>query len=116
MTDAEVLADLQLIRRTRNRTSMTGDEIFIATVPAEFNALDNGASDLSDKQGQWISFCGRETVDPFASANVTFVRDLFGATSETVDNLASDRVENITRLQELGIPAPSEHQISVARS
>ena len=103
MSDQAAADDLNTAYRTRNRTSMTGDELFQATVPSEFNALSTGSGNNPDNQGHWLSFCGRETIDPFATANEQFVIDLFGGGSGTVAALQAARVESITRGEELGI-------------
>ncbi len=104
MSDQEAAADLNTSYRTRNRTSMTGDEIFQATDPGEFNGLTSGSGNSSDDQGHWLAFCGRETIDPFATANVQLVISIFGNPSTTLTNLNAARVESITRAAELRLP------------
>ena len=115
MTDEEAAADLNISNRTRNRTSMTGDEIFQATDPGEFNGLGSGQGNSADDQGHWLSFCGRDTIDPFASANVQFVTDIFSAGSTTLANLQAVRVESITRAVELGLRPVKVGHVAVAR-
>ena len=44
MTDAEIADDLNTVYRERNRTTMTGSEIWAQTVASEYNAL----SELAD--------------------------------------------------------------------
>ena len=106
MTDEEAADDLNTSYRTRNRTSMTGDEIAQAADPTEFNGLDDGsANNTADVKGHWLSLCGRETIDPFATANVQLVISIFGNPSMTLTNLNAARVESITRAQELGVRA-----------
>ncbi len=106
MTDQAAANDLNTVYRTRNRTSMTGDELFQATIPSEFNSLDTGAGNNPDDQGHWLSFCGRDQLDPFATANEQFVIDLFGSSSGTVAALQASRVESISRAVELGLRSP----------
>lgn len=109
MTDQEVADVLNTVHpapdtRTRNRTSMTGDEIAQAADPTEFNGLDDGSvNNTPDAKGHWLALCGRETIDPFATANVQLVISIFGNPSVTLTNLNAARVESITRAQELGV-------------
>lgn len=107
-SDQNVLNKLTALTRTRERTSMTGDEIFQQT------ATD--AVLTATKKGHWLSFCARSTIDPFASANVDFVKDLFGTATGTITNLQTSRVQSISRLTELKIGVPTLHQIAVARA
>ncbi len=116
MTDEEAAADLNTSYRTRNRTSMSGDEIFQATDPGEFNALLTGSGNTADDQGHWLAFCGRDTVDPFATANVQLVISIFGGGSTSVSNLNAARVESITRGEELGLGLVKIGHVNVARS
>ena len=125
MTDEEAADDLNTSYRTRNRTSMTGDEIAQAADPAEQDALDNGAANnTADVLSHWLALCARTTVDPFATANVQLVISIFGVGSTSVSNLQAARVENITRAQELrdanpdspfAIPVKAGH-VAVARA
>ena len=107
-SDQNVLNKLTALTRTRDRDSMTGDEIFQQT------ATDATLTDTS--KGHWLSFCARDGIDPFASANVDFVKDLFGTATGTLSNLKTARIENISRLTQLSIGIPTLHQITVARS
>jgi len=110
MTNAEATADLNTAYRTQTRASMSGDEIFTQTDATEFAALTD------HKRLAWISWCGKESIDPANAANVAFVQWVFGAGSETVGNLASGRVENITRADELGLGSVDEGDVERARS
>ncbi len=116
MSDQQVADDLHLPNRTRNRTSMSGDEIFQQTDPAEYNALpDGGVNNSTDDKSHWLSFCGKDIIDPFATANVQFVTLIFGSGSITVSNLNVSRVETITRVQELKLNNIGPGVIEVAR-
>ena len=115
MTDEEAADDLNTSYRTRNRTSMTGDEIFQATDPGEFNSLGSGQGNSADDQGHWLSFCGRGAIDPFATANVQFVTAIFQAGSVTLANLQAARVESITRADELGLSRVRPGHVQDAR-
>ncbi len=117
MTDEEAAADLNTSYRSRNRTSMTGDEIAQAADPAGFNALDDGSeNNTPDTKGHWLALCGRETINPFANANVQLVIAIFGGGSTSVSNLNAARVESITRAVELGIAFVKTGHVDVARS
>ena len=109
-TDQNVLNTLTALTRTRDRDNMTGDEVFQQTVAGEYAGITNTL------KGHWLAFCGRETIDPFASANVQFVQDIFAPGTTTVANLQAARVESISRLTEIGIGVPTLHQIAIARS
>jgi hypothetical protein len=116
MTDAQVVTDLNTVYRTRNKSFLSGDEVFAATEPTEFNALDDGSSTLADIKNQWLSFCGRDTIDAFVTANEQFVIDIFGGGSTTVSNLQDLRTEDISRAQELGLHSNiTPHQVNQAR-
>ena len=97
MTDEEAAADLNTVYRTRNRTSMTGDELFQQTDSEEWSGLTEA------KQSQWLAFCGRDSIDPFASANVALVQDIFGFGAGTLIALNAARLESISRADELGL-------------
>ena len=98
MTDQQITDDMNTVYRTRNRTSMSGSEIWAQTVSSEYNAL----SELADnnEKHKWISFCGIWEHDPYGSS-AQFVIDIFGISSDTVSNLAASRVEDISRAVEL---------------
>ncbi len=118
MTDEEAAADLNTSYRSRNRTSMSGDEVFQATDATEFAGLGSGQGNSVDDQAHWLSFCGRDIIDPFASANVQFVTEIFQAGSTTLTNLQAARVESITRAEELpGVRSPVRlNHVVAARS
>ena len=102
MTAREATDDLHTVYRTRNRTSMTGDEVAQQADDAELDALDDGsANNTADVKSHWLAFCARQSVDPFAAANVQLVISIFGAGSQTVINLQAARVEAISRAEEL---------------
>jgi len=110
MTDAQAMVDLNTSYRPLNRAAMSGDEIFNASDAAEFAILTDVNKDM------WLSFCGRDSIDPFATANVAFVQWLFGPASITVSQLAADRVITQTRGNELGLGILHEGDIVTARA
>lgn len=98
MTDQQLVDSLNTSDRSRNRTSMTGDEVF--------QALDSQATwdGLTDAQrSNFLAFCARETIDPFGAANVSLVVSIFGTPSATLTNLNNARTELVSRANELGI-------------
>jgi hypothetical protein len=110
MTDIEAAADLNTEYRTRTKTSMSGDEVFVNTDATEF-------AGLTDHQRlAWLSWSGKDSIDPGNEVNVEFVKWIFGASSTTVSNLAAARVENITRATELGLGRVREGEIQMARA
>ena len=96
MADQAVADDLNTAYRTREVGSFSGDFMFSRTDPTEFGGL------TEHKQVLWLSFCSRQSVDPWAANNEEFVKWVFGETAQTVANLGNDRTENITRARELG--------------
>lgn len=94
--DNEVAAgQINALNRTRNVSSLSGDRVFQATDTQEFGGL------TEQKRLLWLSFCGRESIDPFGSANVAFVQFIFGA-GATLSALTAMRTEVVSRAQELG--------------
>tara|TARA_Y100000310_G_C20702209_1_gene830960 strand:- start:6538 stop:6882 length:345 start_codon:yes stop_codon:yes gene_type:complete len=86
MTDEQVLADLRAETRSRNRTSMSGREVAAGVINAAYNALTDA------QKSQFLALVVSDDIDPFGmGANV--IKDLFGAGSTTVTNLAAARVE-----------------------
>jgi len=109
MTDEQVLADLYALVRQRNRTSMSGREVANEVVNSEYNALTD------TKKSQFLSLVGSDDLDPFGLA-VTVVKDVYGAGSTTAGNLATARVELVSRLTELDLGSPGLGNIIEARS
>jgi len=115
MTDQEAADDLATEYRTRNKTSLSGDEAFTATDTAEFAALNT--SQLQHKLSLWVAFTSKDAIDPFNAANIAFVDFVFGPSSATKTALAALRSEAIPRWQEIGIgEAPNAGHIAHART
>jgi len=101
MTDQAAADDLNTSYRTRDRTSMTGDEVFQSV---ENQTVWDG---LTDQQRlEFLSLCGRDELDPFGQANVDLVKSIFGTASATVTALSVARVESISRAIELELAVP----------
>ncbi len=73
MSDADVAASLMAQDRDKPLASMTGDEVFSFTDTEEF------AGRPAELQTMWVSFCGRDSIDPFGVANVDFLEFALGA-------------------------------------
>ena len=118
MNDGEIAIDINTEYCSRNRTSMSGSEIWKNTNLTEFGALLDGAdtagkNERNEKQ-EWLSFCAIDSHDPFGPS-VQFVINLFGAGSVTVTNLSAARVETISRGNELGLGYVKIGHIEMAR-
>lgn len=111
MTDQEAADDLNTKYETRNRSTMTGDEVALSVASrAAWDALTDS------QKTHFLSLCTRQSIDPFGTANVELVKSIFGDTSQTVANLAAARVEAISRAVKLGIPSPVKPgHVEVAR-
>lgn len=110
MSDAEVVVDMYIEYRTRNRTSMSGSELWDATDPTEYDALSDAG------KGQWLSLCGIESHDPFG-VSTQIVVSLFGGGSTTVTALQTARIENISRVVDLELTGVlREGHVAMARS
>ena len=115
MTDAEASTRINLVDRPRNRTSMSGDEVFQSL---ESQAIWDGLT--TDQRDNFLSFCARDTIDPFGAANVALILSIFGGGSATVANLQSARVELVSRPVELNMLGASAEvgpsHIAIARA
>lgn len=109
MTHKQALADIYALVRQRNRTSMSGRDVANEVVSSQYDALTN------TKKSQFLSLIGSNDLDPFGLA-VTVVKDIFGAGSTTVNNLATARVETVSRVVELDLGSPGLGNIVEARN
>ena len=109
--DETAAGELNVVNRTRNLASISGDDIFGATDGTEFSALTDVKKQL------WVSFCGRDNIDPFGTSNVDFVQWIFGGGSTTVSNLTDIRKEDVSRAVELELgKAPNASHVAYART
>ena len=98
MSDQELVDSLNVADRQRNRTSMSGDEVFQNVASrADWDGLRD------TQRTQFLAFFGRDAIDPFAGANVELVKSIFGNGSATVSNLTAARVEIVSRAVERGL-------------
>ena len=110
MTDAQVSASLHAVNRPRNRTSMSGDEVFLSIASrADWDAL------TVDDRLLFTAFCGRDNIDPFGGANEELVKSIFGDASATINNLNNARVETISRVTERSLGKAGAGIIKVIR-
>lgn len=96
MTDQQVADDMNTAYRSRNRTTMTASEIINSVNKAEYDAL------TVDEKGTFWDLLSIGDLNPFG-VEATIMVDLFGGGSTTITTLQAQRVESITRAQELGL-------------
>lgn len=111
MSDQAAADDLNTIYRTRNRESMTGDEVFQSI---ESQAVWDSLT--ADQRLEFLALCGRDVINPFGVANVDLVKSIFGFPSPTITNLVAARVEDISRATELGFGFVREGHVQFARA
>ena len=109
MTDAQILTSLRVKNIPRDKSVMTGKEIFAQQNSADYAALSDA------KKQQWISLTSHDGIDPFGPA-VQVVLDIWGGGSTTISNLQSARVELISRAQELGLGLINEGDVKHSRA
>jgi len=107
-TPETAAAEINLVNRTKNKTSLTGDEMFAATDATDWVGLTD------HQQLLWLAFTGKDSLDPFAAANVALVTNIFGGGSTTLTALAALRKEDVSRAGELGLGTVSPGQITEA--
>jgi len=108
--DSTVAAvQLNEVNRTKNRASVSGDEMFSATDSVEFAGLS------AENRLLWVSFCGRSRIDPFSEANVGFVVWIFG-NNDTTAALNVLRRRDVSRAEELGFRRTTPGAVEYART
>ena len=109
MSDLEAATSLNVVNRSRNRTSMTASEVLNAVDPTQYAALTD-----ADKRTMWdVLHIG--TINPFG-VEATLFTQIFGAGSATIVALAALRVEAISRAEELGLGIVRESDVFKARA
>lgn len=102
MTNAEITADGHIKYRSRNKTSLTGSEIFNAIPEGVLGALP-----IEDQVNVWrVIHIG--DINPFG-AEVFMFTSIFGSQSATITALKALRVESISRWDELGMNVKEGH-------
>jgi len=111
MTSAVLLANLQTINRTRNKTSLTPSEVYQNINQGEWAALT-----AAEQDEIWNILSLGDPLNPFGREATRFIA-IFGGGSDTITALQALRVDNISRLQQIGIGGTvTEHQINQSRS
>lgn len=109
MSDAEVADDLNIFYRTRDRDVMTASEVYNAININEYLLL------TADQQQEVWNILHMSNLNPFGLEATRFIA-IFGASSNTIINLAGVRVYTITRAQELGLGEIYEGYVTKARA
>lgn len=95
MSNTEVVTSMNAPTRSRNKSSISSQEVLEAIDPAALMLLSG------DQATRVWGILGMPSFDPFGVA-AEIMKDAFGAQSSTLAALASLRVESISRAQELG--------------
>ena len=109
MTDLEVANDLNIVYRTQDVESVTGQDIFEAVVRSEYIALSAGDKDLLHV----IISMGSILVN--GTNTKAALLAMFGAGTTTRVNLGALQTRVASRAQELGLPFVYEGHIQEAR-
>lgn len=102
-------SQLNAVNRTRNKTSLSGNELFTSTDSTEFAALTD-----TERQ-MWVSWCNTDR-DPTNARNISFVNFIFGGGSTTIGNLATIRTEDVSRAVEIGLGVVKAGHVEQARA
>lgn len=116
MSAQQVIDDLNTVYRTRNRSQLSGDEIFNAADVTELETLATGNTTQKQSFEMFLSLCARDSIDPFGLANARLVRAVFGAGSTTLSTLNTLRVENVSRVVELNLGDVAPWEVDAARA
>lgn len=108
MDDAAVAASLNTADRSRNKTSVSGSDVFAQIDATEFNAK------TADQKRDVLQLCAIDSLDPFG-VGADIIVDVFGGGSTTVTTLAAFRVETISRAEELGLGVVATGHVEEAR-
>lgn len=109
MSDQECADDLNTLYRTRNVTAMSASTVLNTIDTAEWTALGD-----ADQRKIWdILHMGGE-LNPWGNEAQMFI-SVFGAGSQTIQDLADARVEDISRGTELGLGEVKESDVYKAR-
>ena len=110
LDDETAHAELHAVNRTKNKDSLSGDAMFAATDATDWIGLTDHQQQL------WVSFTSKDSIDPFAAANVAFVTAIFGGGSATLTALAALRKDDVSRVVELDLGDVSPGQVTEARA
>lgn len=110
LSNRGVVDSINTVNVPKNKTNVTGSEIWEATNAAEFNAL----SDVL--KSQWLALCGLDRINPFGVAQPVVQSIFSGAESPTVAALLILRTYNVSRAEELGFRIVKEGHVEMARA
>jgi len=109
MSDLEIANDLNTVYRQVNVESVTGQGLFEATVPSEYNTL-------TDKQiSLFHAIVGMGDIKVNGTNTKTALLAMFGVGTTTRTNLAALQKQDVSRAQELGIPYVYEGHVQEAK-
>lgn len=109
MDSQAVAEDLKTIYRSRIKALMTSTEIFNAVDVDEFMALADG------HRNNILGLLSFGSLNPAGREATVFTR-IFGAQSQTIQTLAQDRQEPVSRAVELGIDGVRASDVEAARA
>lgn len=97
MSDQECADDLNSIYRTRNVTAVSASQALNTIDTAEWTALSD-----TDQRKIWDILHMGGDLNPWGKEAQMFI-SVFGAGSQTIQDLAASRIEDISRASELGL-------------
>ena len=107
--DALAADQFNAVDCTRIKPSLSGDEVFAATDGSEFAGVS------AHNQLIWVSFCGRDSINPSGVSNIALVNFVFGPASATLTALAAARQEGVSFAVKEGLGVISPGHIENAR-
>lgn len=108
MDSQQVADDLKTVYRSRIKALMTSTEIFNAVSIDEFMALADG------HRSNILGLLAFGSLNPAGKEATVFTR-IFGAQSQTIQALAQERQEPVSRAVELGIDGVRAGDVEAAR-
>lgn len=109
MSDQECTDDLNSIYRTRNVTEMSASDVLNIIDTTEWGALSD-----TEQRKIWDILHMGGSLNPWGNEAQMFI-SVFGAGSQTIQDLADARVEDISRANELGLGTIRESDVHKAR-
>lgn len=113
MSDQEALDELEAVNKTQAKSFMSSMEILDQQNDADYLLLTDA------KKDRWLRFISsiqQGGADPYNHAMVQIIKEIWGNASQTVQNLAAARDEQVSRLQQLSISNITVSDITAARA
>lgn len=113
MSDQEAYDELVVINKTQPLSFMRSGTILTLQDDTEYLAL----SDV--KKDRWLFFITSipsSGINPYNHAVIQIVQEIWGNTSQTVQNLSANRDEQVSRLTQLSISKITVTDITTARA